>query len=273
MEPAGVVARGRQARARLRGDEGVALRRWIRTWNAMARWTRYEVHGLEHLLVDHPVLVVGYHGRPIAHDLCMLQNVLYARLGYLPHPIFHAAFDKNPKTAAVLQELGFLLGDDQRLADAVARREHIFVTPGGTAEGCRSFRHRYQPRWGRRTGYLRLALKYGLPIVPVAAAGTDDTFLGFNDGHAWGKKLGVPHDMPAWLGVGLVGVWPLAVPFPVKIRQVVGPAIDLQAQGPVDPADREALQALHRRVVGAVEGLLARARGGAGAEPGGEVRR
>ena len=255
-----VVARGRQARAPLRGDEGTALRRWIRTWNAMARWTRYEVHGLEHLLVDHPVLVVGYHGRPIAHDLCMLQNVLYARLGYMPHPIFHAAFDQNPRAAAVLAELGFLTGDDERLAAAVARREHIIVTPGGTAEGCRSYRHRYQVHWGRRTGYLRLALRHGLPVVPVASAGTDDTYLGLNDGYSWGKRLKVPEGMPAWLGLGLTGLWPLAVPFPVKIRQVVGAPIDLQADGPVDPQDRDALQALHRRVTSTVQGLLDHAR-------------
>lgn len=255
-----IVARGKQARAPLRGDEGKALRRWIRTWNAMACWTRYEVHGLEHLLVDRAVLVVGYHGRPLAHDLCMLQNVLYDRLGYMPHPVVHAAFDENPRASAVLDELGFLVGDDGRLAAAIARGEHVITTPGGTREGCRSFRHRYQLRWGKRTGYLRLALKYGLDVVPVAASGTDDTYIGLNDGYTWGKRLDIPQGMPAWLGLGLGGLWPLALPLPVKIRQHIGPPIDLRRGGAVDPEDRDQLLLLHDQVTHAVQQVLDQAR-------------
>ncbi len=252
--------RGRAARAPLRGDEGKALRRWLRFWNCFARWTRYEVHGIDNIPRGRACLIVGYHGRPIAHDLCMLQNVLYARDGVMPHPIFHAAFAENDRARAAMEELGFVWADDHRLAGAVDRGEPVIVTPGGTREGCRSVRHRYRVHWGGRTGYIRLALKYKLPVIPVAAAGTDDTYLGVNDGHAWGKRLDVPHGMPAWLGFGMLGVWPLAVPLPVKIHQLVGPAIDLEAEGPVDPTDRDQLLALHARITGAVQGLLDSAR-------------
>ncbi len=260
QQRAGLVLRGKAARAPIRGGESTALRRWLHFWNMLARWTRYEVHGIDNIPTDRACLVVGYHGRPIAHDLCMLQNVVYARTGTMPHPIFHAAFAENDKARAVMEELGFVWADDHRLAGAVDRGEPIIVTPGGTREGCRTVRQRYRVHWGRRTGYIRLALKYGLPVVPVAAAGADDLFIGLNDGHAWGKRLNVPHDMPAWLGFGLVGMWPLAVPLPAKIRQLVGRPIDLTAQGPVDPSDREQLLVLHDRITGAVQGLLDQAR-------------
>lgn len=260
------VLRGRDARAPVRGDEPADLRRWLHGWNALARWTRYEVHGIEHIPIDRASLVTGYHGRPIAHDLCMLQNAFYGRTGVMPHPIFHAAFAENPRGRQFMETLGFVWANDERLADFVARGEPIFVTPGGTREGCRSARHRYQVHWGGRTGYIKLALAHGMPVVPVASAGADDLYLGLNDGYAWGKKLGVPHDMPAWLGFGLLGVWPVAVPFPVRVRTYVGAPIDLQADGPVDPRDRDHLLALHERVTGAVQDLLARARGRGGSE-------
>lgn len=255
-----MILEGRQARMLLRGTEGVYLRRWLKTWDALALWTRYEVHGAEHLIGPRARLVVGYHGRPIAHDLCMLQNALYRHLGYLPHPVMHAAFGENGTAAQIMDELGFVTGDDDTLAQAIARDEHVFVTPGGTREGCRPVWRRYRVEWGRRTGYLKLALKYGLDIVPVASAGADDLFVGLNDGYQWGKRLGVPAGMPAWLGFGLVGMWPLAVPLPAKIRTLVGPPIRLAELGPVDPSDRDALLGLHARVTTTMQALIDQAR-------------
>ena len=63
------------------------------------------------------------------------------------------------------------------------------VQPGGTREGSRSSRIRYKVDWGKRTGYLKLALKHGLPIVPAAASGVDDTYIGLNNGLKLAKKI------------------------------------------------------------------------------------
>jgi hypothetical protein len=56
-----------------------------------------------------------------------------------------------------------------------------------------------------------------------------------------------------------VGLWPLSPPFPARITLYLGEPMDLEASGPVDPADREQLLALHQRVTGAVQALLDRA--------------
>ncbi len=233
-----------------------AQRWWLRYWNTMRRYHRYSVRGFEHLEGDRPVLIVGYHGKPIAHDLCMLQCLMWERLGYLGHPIFHAGFEEL-RLKQVLDDLGFLVADGPELQQALDRGEHVIVTPGGTREGCRSSRHRHQVHWGRRTGYLRLALKYGLDVVPVGAWGVDHTYLGLNDGDATSRRLGVPAGIPVWLGLGPLGVWPVSPPFPVRFRQVIGAPIALPD---TDPQDREALLALHGRVTGQVQTLIEEAR-------------
>ena len=58
---------------------------WLTTWRLARRYHRYEVVGLEHLERPGAALLVGYHGRPIAYDLCMLLVTVYERLGYMPH--------------------------------------------------------------------------------------------------------------------------------------------------------------------------------------------
>jgi hypothetical protein len=237
----------------------VPLAAWLAGFRAARVYHRYEVQGLDRLLGREPCLIVGYHGRPIAYDLCMLTVTLHERLGYLPHGVVHGAVESNALMRWVTDGLGFVTGDGEAMAAAVARGEHVLVQPGGTREGCRSFRHRYEVDWGDRTGYLKLALRHGLRVVPVAARGIDDGYIGFNDGYALGKRLGVPHRLPVWLGLGLWGPFPLSPPLPVKITQYVGEPIDVAAEGPIDPEDRPRVLALHRKVAGAVQALLDRA--------------
>jgi len=228
---------------------------WLAYWKAMRVYHRFEVEGLANLERPGAALVVGYHGRPVAHDLCMLQSFMYDRTGAMPHAVIHEAFARYPVLRWLVESGAFVTGDGEAMAAILARGEKVIVTPGGTREGLRSFRDRYRVHWGGRLGYVRLAVKYGLPIIPTAAAGVDDTYLGLNDGHAWGRRL--PGGFPLWLGVGPLGLWPISPPFPVKITLHVGEPIAL---GEVDPDDRAALTAVHTRVVGAVQALLDGAR-------------
>lgn len=241
--------------------ERAALRAWLAAFRLARRYHRYEVRGLDALLAPGSKLVVGYHGRPAAIDLCMLTTVIHERLGYLPHGVIHAAFTAHPFAKRLVDGLGFVTGDGPAIEAAVRRGEHVLVQPGGTREGYRSFRHRYEVDWGDRTGYLRLAIEHRLPIVPVAASGVDDVFVGLVDGHALGKRAGMPHRLPLWLGVGMTGVWPFSLPFPVKITQLVGSPITAHLDLDRGRPDRTALLAVHRRVAGEVQSLLDQARG------------
>jgi 1-acyl-sn-glycerol-3-phosphate acyltransferase len=226
----------------------------------LRRYLRYEVVGLERLLEPGAKLLVAYHGRPVALDQCMLLVTLQERLGYVPHGIAHASLFRLPLVGRVLNELGAVPGDGPELAEAVGRGEHICVQPGGTREGCRSFLHRYRVNWGERVGYLRLAIKYRLPIIPLAANGVDDLYLGLNDGYALGQRLGVPGRVPVWLGVGVTGLWPFSLPFPVKVTQYVGEPFEDHLRPGLAAEDRPALLALHRRVSASVQRLLDQAR-------------
>ena len=207
-------------------------------------------------------LIVGYHGRPVAYDMCMLSALLNDRLGYLPHAVLHRAFDL-PLLSAVASGLGCVTGDDPRLGAVLERGEHLIVLPGGTREAHRGPGQRYSVSWGRRWGYLRLAIRHRLPIVPVAAAGVDELYLGLINGHRWARRLGLPKALPLWLGLGPLGLWPWSPPFPARILQLVGAPILATASGAVAPDDEEALGALHAQVVGAVQQLLDAARAAA----------
>lgn len=239
---------------------------WLALWRAFIRYHRYEVLGLDVLLrPGHPVLVAGYHGRPAAWDLCMLTVVVHDRLGYLPHGVFHSGLMHGP-SGWLIRGIGGVAGDDGSLAQAVARCEHIIVTPGGAREGTRSWRDRYRVEWGDRTGYVRMAIKYRLPIVPAGASGVDDTFIGLNWGYETSRRLGLPPNFPVWFGVGPLGLSPLSPPFPVAIRTHLGDPIEDTLDPGLDPRDDDAVAAIHHKTAAAVQALLdhANRRGGRG---------
>ena len=222
----------------------------------MRHYHRYEVVGAHHLDRVGPALIVGYHGRPGARDLCMLQTYLLERNGVATHAVAHEVSWNIPGLRAAAEGMGFLPGDGPEMAEAVRRGGKIIVTPGGTREGSRSYRDKYRVDWGERTGYLKIALRHRLPIIPTAASGADDAFVSLVDGYQLGKRLRLSPHVPLWFGVGIGGVWPAALPFPVKVTQHVGAPIDLRARLDLDPRDRSSLLEDHRRVAQAVQDLL-----------------
>ncbi len=238
---------------------GAPLASWLAYWKLKSWYHRFETHGLEHLAGPDSVMIVGYHGRPVAYDLCMLSVTMHERLGHTPHAVFHASFGL-PLLSWYLEGLGGVTRDDERLVQVVERGEHLLVLPGGTREAHRSWRQRYKVDWGRRTGYLRLAIKLGIPIVPVGASGVDSAYFGLADGYALARRLGLPPQVPLWAGVGPGGLWPFSPPFPVKIRQLIGEPITATADGSIDAQDQQALHELHGQVADTVQSLIRRAR-------------
>ncbi len=108
----------------------------------------------------------------------------------------------------------------------------IFVMPGGDQDTWRPHKDRYQVCFAGRKGYAWLALKAGVPIVPVANAGAHDTLIVLARGRRLARLLGLPRlaraeiwpvhlSLPYGLAVG-----PLPhIPFPMELRYQVGEAI------------------------------------------------
>jgi 1-acyl-sn-glycerol-3-phosphate acyltransferase len=221
----------------------------LATFRFWMQYFRFETEGFEMLATTESSLIVGYHGGPWTFDLWMLAARMYDELGYFPRASWHPIWWRFPALRGAVVDLGGLPGPptDADVIGIKSRGEHLVVAPGGTREALRPFWRNYRVDFGGRRGYLRLALAHDLPILPVVSSGLDETFLGLNDGHALSKRLFGGQEIPAWLGLGLGGIWPLALPFPVKIRQRIGPPIHL---------GDESLDTAHARVTSTLQSML-----------------
>jgi 1-acyl-sn-glycerol-3-phosphate acyltransferase len=131
----------------------------------------------------------------------------------------------------------------------------VLVMPGGERDTWRPHSERWKVQFAGRTGYARLAIELGIPIVPVANGGAHDTLWVLSDGHRLARAIGLQRLVraevfPIHLSVpwGLaIGPWP-HVPLPVTLRYRVGTAIVPPPGPPVRTLDQQ--------VRSAVQGLL-----------------
>jgi len=193
------------------------------------RYFRFEIEGFETLRTAEPSLIVGYHGGPWAYDLFMLAAKMHEELGYFPGAVWHPLWLQLPALRQVVNRLGGRPGlPSADEVEAMKRRgEHFVITPGGTHEGLRPFWEGRRVDFGGHRGYLRFAQASDLPVIPVVASGLDKTYLGLNHARAVSQRVFGRQGAPAWLGLGIGGLWPLAPPFPVKIRQRIGEPIGI----------------------------------------------
>jgi 1-acyl-sn-glycerol-3-phosphate acyltransferase len=86
---------------------------------------------------------------------------------------FHFAV---PGWRELLVRMGAVPGTRENCAALLAAGEAVLVFPGGAREVYKRRGQRYELLWGERTGFARMAIAAGCPIVPFAAVGAEDRF-------------------------------------------------------------------------------------------------
>jgi len=210
------------------------------------------VEGTEHFgsLGQDPVLFVSNHnGGIVGPDLLATLGLLWECLG--PEaPVYALAHDFAMRQARVfgrfIQRFGALRAARSNAERALESGGRVLVYPGGDLDAYRHFRRRNEVVFGDRTGFVLVARKVGVPIVPIVVQGAHRSAYIFSEGELIARLL----DMPRWARLsrfplaiafpwGLVaGPWLPYIPLPFQLRLRVLPAIHL-AEGEAPEAARE----------------------------------
>ena len=225
-------------------------------------WYRLEVRGME-LVPPGPALVVGNHDS----GMSFLEAVGWGAICHqrrpeeIWHGLAHDGIVDMPGLGPFLVSVGTLRARPENAAAALAAGRKVVVFPGGNREAFRTWSRRDHIDLAGRTGWARVAIEAGVPIVPVV----------FHGGHAGFRVLAENR----WLAKLLradkllrVDTWPLMLalpwgvwlgpnfhlPLPVKVvTSFLPPVPTAHLGGATDPAT---LQQLYTAVVGPMQARM-----------------
>lgn len=138
--------------------------------------TRPLLLGLENVPEQGPFMLVGNHQLLGMQDLPTLVRELERCRGVRVRGLadrFHFAI---PVWRDLLTEMGAVLGTRENCAVLLRAGDAVLVFPGGAREVYKRRGQEYALLWGERTGFARMAIDAGCPIIPFAAVGAEDRF-------------------------------------------------------------------------------------------------
>jgi 1-acyl-sn-glycerol-3-phosphate acyltransferase len=213
------------------------------------RYFRWTVEGVDNVPEAGPALLVGSHNGGLETFDSMLTMVAIRDrygLGRAVHPLGHDILFQQSRLAEVTIRFGGLRAGHQGAAKAFARGDLVLVYPGSDLDSTRAWRDRYRIELGGRTGFLKLALREQVPIVPVVSTGTHEQFVVLTRGDKLAQLFGIKRlfrsevfpivlAIPWGVTVGYMPYWPL----PAQTALRFGSPIRFEGLGPeaADDAD------------------------------------
>ena len=226
-------------------------------------WFRVEQEGIENVPSDGGALLVSNHSGALPPDAPMIMQAIRHEHPS-PRPVYMLAehwFKGYPGVGLLTNKMGVvpahpanaqrLLSDEQRLA---------LVFPEGQKGSRKLYWQRYKLRRFGRGGFVRTAMRAGVPIVPIAVVGAEDAMPIFAHVPFMQRLTGliyfpVNHAFPQF---GLAAAL-MYLPAKFKIRFLE--PIDLSGHGPEEAEDLALVQSIaedvRARIQAEVDSLLA----------------
>ena len=215
---------------------------------------RVKTDGWHHIPTEGKVLLVGSHNGGMASpDMVMMMYDWFSRFGTqrLVYGLMHPyAWKVSPQIANLAQKVGAIVAHPKVASAAFDLGASVLVYPGGQYDMFRPHSQRYKINLAGHRGFIKLALKKEVPIIPVISVGAHDTLIVLCDCYDLLKQLqqlGLPWlyqvdpgVFPIYLGLP----WGLAlgplpnIPLPVQIHTRVCRPIILERYGTDAARDR-----------------------------------
>jgi 1-acyl-sn-glycerol-3-phosphate acyltransferase len=171
---------------------------------------------------------VGIHsGAPFVWDAWTVGIQWWRRFGdERPlHGTAHDALMAAPGIGAYFRRMGVLPAAPDSIASALAAGHDVALWPGGEVDSLRTWDRRDEAVLADRKGFVKTAIRTGVPIVPIATVGGPDSMPVLSSGRRLARMLQL--DKVARLKtfpIALSAPWGIGpallpeIPLPTKIR-------------------------------------------------------
>jgi 1-acyl-sn-glycerol-3-phosphate acyltransferase len=169
------------------------------------------------------------------------------------HGTAHDVLMNHRVLGKYFRRLGVISPSRENIQGAFDKGDDVILWPGGELDCYRTWANRDKAVLGGRKGFIRMAMRAGVPIVPVATVGGHDTLFVLSEGRGLAKALNLKERMRSEVAPITLS-WPFGlalhlmpfqhIPLPAKIRTQILDPVYLDT----DPArldDQEYVEALY----------------------------
>lgn len=187
-------------------------------------WFRADWRGLEKIPTDGGALLVANHAGALPADAPVIMHGIETELERPVYGLADNYFRSVPVVGTLWSRLGGLPAHPDNAYRLLKHQDQlVLVFPEGTKGPAKNFTERYQLRRFGRGGFVEIAMRAGVPVVPIAVVGSEEAMptLGHLPGVA--KLTGLPY---APVTANMLALGPLGVAgyFPAKFTlQVLDP--------------------------------------------------
>lgn len=227
---------------------------------------RVEFEGMEHIPPTGPGLVVGTHNgglQPLDSFFTGAAIILHRNPAHPTFGLGHDYIFRDPSLAAFCEQVGILRAHPRACSAAFAHNGMAIVYPGGDLDTFKPYRERHQINLGQRKGFLKLAIRHGVPIYPAVSVGAHEGWVVLTRGDRLGRLLGLKKrlrtevfplvlSLPWGLTSGFLPYLPL--PTKIVIRMLAPHA--WPHLSPVDADDHVVLQRCYDEVTGSMQAAI-----------------
>jgi 1-acyl-sn-glycerol-3-phosphate acyltransferase len=247
------------------GHDPRATARWEWLFELLyKRWFRVQTSGLENVPASGRALLVANHAGTLPYDSAMVMHAIRrdhpARRDVRPlveDTVFHLPF-----LGPLMNRIGGVRADPDNAERLLRRGELVAVFPEGEKGMGKLWRERYKLQRFGRGGFVKLALRTGAPIIPVAVVGAEEAAPMLGKVTWFAKNIGIPWVpvTPTFPWLGPAGLLPL----PSKWYVQFGEPVNLTGLGPASADDRLLVNRLadqiRSQIQDMIEGLLGKRR-------------
>jgi 1-acyl-sn-glycerol-3-phosphate acyltransferase len=221
-----------------------------------------EVEGWENI-PEPPALLIGIHsGAPFVWDAWTVGVQWWRHFGRTRplHGTAHDALMALPLVGGYFRRMGVLPAAPDSITAALAAGRDVALWPGGERDSLRPWTKRDEAILAGRMGFVRLAIRSGVPIVPISTVGGPDAMPVIATGRRIAKVLQL--DKIARLKmfpIALQAPWGVSpallpeIPLPTKIRTAFQEPIEVDTD-PERAEDQEYVEATYEQVCASIQG-------------------
>jgi 1-acyl-sn-glycerol-3-phosphate acyltransferase len=158
------------------------------------KWFRVEWEGMENIPSDGGALLVANHAAALPSDAPAIMHGIEVEMGRPVYGLADHFFKSVPVVGTLWARNGGVVAQPDNAYRLLREQGQLaLVFPEGTKGPAKTYDERYRLRRFGRGGFVEIAMRAGVPIVPIAVVGAEESMPTIARVSSLAKVLGLPY--------------------------------------------------------------------------------